>query len=128
MTGDRTRLLERVLAANLAYSEARERVLEEFERAYLEKALADNGGNVAAAAAVRASRGVTSSGFARGSAELLRLVDAHVVDQHLLRERRWCRSATPGQLPPTAKLSRMKNGWSHTQVAPAGSCDGVTVQ
>ena len=50
-------LLERVLAANLAYSEARQRVLEEFERAYLEKALAENNGNVAAAAA--------SSGIAR---------------------------------------------------------------
>jgi two-component system response regulator HydG len=50
-------LLGRVLGANLAYSEARQRVLEEFERAYLEKALADNGGNVAAAAA--------SSGIAR---------------------------------------------------------------
>lgn len=50
-------LLERVLAANLGYSEARQRVLEEFERAYLEKALADNRGNVAAAAA--------SSGIAR---------------------------------------------------------------
>jgi DNA-binding NtrC family response regulator len=46
-----------VLSANLAYSEARQRVLEEFERAYLEKALADSGGNVAAAAA--------SSGIAR---------------------------------------------------------------
>ncbi|HEY3816900.1 MAG TPA: sigma 54-interacting transcriptional regulator [Polyangiaceae bacterium] len=44
-------LLARVLAANLGYSEARERVLEEFERAYLEKALADSGGNVATAAA-----------------------------------------------------------------------------
>jgi DNA-binding NtrC family response regulator len=52
-----TGLLERVLGANLAYSEARQRVLEEFERAYLEKALADSGGNVAAAAA--------SSGIAR---------------------------------------------------------------
>ncbi len=50
-------LLERVLNANLAYSEARQRMLEEFERAYLEKALADNHGNVAAAAA--------SSGIAR---------------------------------------------------------------
>ncbi len=50
-------LLARVLGANLAYSEARQRVLEEFERAYLEKALADSGGNVAAAAA--------SSGIAR---------------------------------------------------------------
>jgi DNA-binding NtrC family response regulator len=55
--GENTGLLERVLAANLAYSEARQRVLEEFERAYLEKALADSGGNVAAAAA--------SSGIAR---------------------------------------------------------------
>jgi two-component system response regulator HydG len=44
-------LLERVLGANLGYSEARQRVLEEFERAYLEKALADIGGNVAQAAA-----------------------------------------------------------------------------
>jgi two-component system response regulator HydG len=55
--GAGTGLLERVLGANLAYSEARQRVLEEFERAYLEKALADNGGNVASAAA--------SSGIAR---------------------------------------------------------------
>ena len=55
--GERSGLLERVLGANLGYSEARQRVLEEFERAYLEKALADNGGNVAAAAA--------SSGIAR---------------------------------------------------------------
>ena len=50
-------VLSRVLGANLGYSEARQRMLEEFERAYLEKALADNGGNVAAAAA--------SSGIAR---------------------------------------------------------------
>jgi DNA-binding NtrC family response regulator len=50
-------LLERVLAMNLGYSEARQRVLEEFERAYLEKALESSGGNVAAAAA--------SSGIAR---------------------------------------------------------------
>jgi two-component system response regulator HydG len=50
-------VLTRILGANLAYSEARQRVLEEFERAYLEKALADSGGNVAAAAA--------SSGIAR---------------------------------------------------------------
>jgi DNA-binding NtrC family response regulator len=50
-------MLERVLATNLGYSEARQRVLEEFEAAYLEKALADSGGNVAAAAA--------SSGIAR---------------------------------------------------------------
>ncbi len=49
--GEARGLLERVLAANFAYSEARQRVLEEFERAYLEKALADSGGNVAAAAA-----------------------------------------------------------------------------
>jgi two-component system response regulator HydG len=55
--GQERGLLERVLSANLAYSEARQRVLEEFERAYLEKALADSGGNVAAAAA--------SSGIAR---------------------------------------------------------------
>lgn len=50
-------LLTRVLSANLGYSEARQRVLEEFERSYLEKALADNKGNVQAAAA--------SSGIAR---------------------------------------------------------------
>jgi two-component system response regulator HydG len=48
---DHADLLARVLAANLGYSEARERMLDEFERAYLEKALADSGGNVAAAAA-----------------------------------------------------------------------------
>jgi DNA-binding NtrC family response regulator len=56
-TGTGTGLLERVLGANLAYSEARQRLLDEFERAYMEKALADSGGNVAAAAA--------SSGIAR---------------------------------------------------------------
>lgn len=44
-------IMARVLAAKLGYSEARQRVLEEFERAYLEKALADAGGNVARAAA-----------------------------------------------------------------------------
>jgi DNA-binding NtrC family response regulator len=49
--------LAKILAAKLGYSEARRRMLEEFERAYLEKALADNKGNVAAAAA--------SSGIAR---------------------------------------------------------------
>ncbi len=49
--------LSRILAARLGYSEARQRMLEEFERAYLERALADAGGNVSAAAA--------SSGIAR---------------------------------------------------------------
>ncbi len=49
--GEPAGLLERVLAANLPYSEARARVLEDFERAYLERALAENRGNVAAAAA-----------------------------------------------------------------------------
>jgi two-component system response regulator HydG len=49
--GEPAGLLERVLTANLPYSEARARVLEEFERAYLERALAERGGNVAAAAA-----------------------------------------------------------------------------
>ena len=44
-------VLRRILNANLGYSEARQRMLEEFEREYLQKALADNGGNVAAAAA-----------------------------------------------------------------------------
>ena len=57
-------LLTRVLAANLGYSEARERVLDEFERAYLEKALADSGGNVAVAAA--------KSGIARRHFQRLR--------------------------------------------------------
>jgi DNA-binding NtrC family response regulator len=44
-------LLKRVLGANLAYPEARRRLLQEFETAYIEKALADYGGNVGAAAA-----------------------------------------------------------------------------
>jgi two-component system response regulator HydG len=44
-------VMSRVLDAKLGYSEARQRVLEEFERAYLERALADAGGNVARAAA-----------------------------------------------------------------------------
>jgi DNA-binding NtrC family response regulator len=44
-------LLTRVLGANLAYPEARRRLLQEFETAYIEKALADYGGNVGAAAA-----------------------------------------------------------------------------
>jgi DNA-binding NtrC family response regulator len=43
--------LKRILNANLGYSEARHRMLEEFERAYLERALAQSGGNVAMAAA-----------------------------------------------------------------------------
>jgi DNA-binding NtrC family response regulator len=42
---------KQILSADLGYSEARQRVLQEFERAYLEKALAKSGGNVAAAAA-----------------------------------------------------------------------------
>jgi DNA-binding NtrC family response regulator len=57
-------VLTRVLAANLGYSEARERMLDEFERAYLEKALAESGGNVAAAAA--------KSGIARRHFQRLR--------------------------------------------------------
>jgi DNA-binding NtrC family response regulator len=44
-------ILKRVVASNLGFSEARQRVLDAFERAYLEKALADSKGNVAAAAA-----------------------------------------------------------------------------
>jgi DNA-binding NtrC family response regulator len=62
--GDRGDVLARVLAANLGYSEARERVLDEFERAYLEKALAESSGNVAAAAA--------KSGIARRHFQRLR--------------------------------------------------------
>jgi DNA-binding NtrC family response regulator len=56
--------LAKILAAKLGYSEARRRMLEEFERAYLEKALADNKGNVAAAAA--------ASGIARRHFQRLR--------------------------------------------------------
>jgi two-component system, NtrC family, response regulator HydG len=44
-------LLQRVLALGLAYPEARRKVLQEFETAYIERALADYGGNVGAAAA-----------------------------------------------------------------------------
>jgi two-component system, NtrC family, response regulator HydG len=44
-------LLKRVLGANLAYPEARRRLLQEFEAAYIEKALADYAGNIGAAAA-----------------------------------------------------------------------------
>jgi DNA-binding NtrC family response regulator len=50
-------VMQRILRSNLGYSEARLCMLEAFERAYLEKALEENGGNVAAAAA--------SSGIAR---------------------------------------------------------------
>jgi|SRR5579859_1545149 len=57
-------VLARVLAEDLGYSEARGRVLEEFERAYLEKALAESGGNVGAAAA--------KSGIARRHFQRLR--------------------------------------------------------
>jgi two-component system, NtrC family, response regulator HydG len=62
--GDTGGELAQVLAANLGYSEARERVLELFERAYLERALAESGGNVAAAAA--------KSGIARRHFQRLR--------------------------------------------------------
>jgi DNA-binding NtrC family response regulator len=57
-------VLARVLSENLGYSEARGRVLEEFERAYLEKALAESGGNVGEAAA--------KSGIARRHFQRLR--------------------------------------------------------
>jgi DNA-binding NtrC family response regulator len=57
-------VLAKVLAENLGYSEARGRVLEEFERAYLEKALAESGGNVGEAAA--------KSGIARRHFQRLR--------------------------------------------------------
>jgi DNA-binding NtrC family response regulator len=43
--------LERVLGENLPYSAARQRVLQEFERAYIERVLAEHGGNVLRAAA-----------------------------------------------------------------------------
>jgi len=49
--GEERGLLERILGANLGYSEARQRVLEEFERAYVDQALAAHDGNVAAASA-----------------------------------------------------------------------------
>jgi DNA-binding NtrC family response regulator len=57
-------VMQRILKANLGYSEARLCMLEAFERAYLEKALADNAGNVAAAAA--------ASGIARRHFQRLR--------------------------------------------------------
>jgi DNA-binding NtrC family response regulator len=44
-------LLQRILALGLPYPEARRKVLQEFETAYIEKALAAYGGNVGAAAA-----------------------------------------------------------------------------
>jgi transcriptional regulator with GAF, ATPase, and Fis domain len=53
-----------VLAMNLAYPEARRRVLESFVRRYVARALAASGGNVAAAAA--------ASGIARRYFQLLR--------------------------------------------------------
>ncbi len=43
--------LERVLAMGLPWSAARQRVLQEFERSYVEKVLAEHGGNVLRAAA-----------------------------------------------------------------------------
>jgi transcriptional regulator with GAF, ATPase, and Fis domain len=43
--------LERVLAMSLPYSAARQRVLAEFERRYVERVLAEHGGNVLRAAA-----------------------------------------------------------------------------
>ncbi len=43
--------IKELVTSDLPYPEARRRVLEEFQRVYLEKALATTGGNVAAAAA-----------------------------------------------------------------------------
>jgi DNA-binding NtrC family response regulator len=51
LAGEANGLLERIVGGKLGYSEARQRVLEEFERAYVEKALAEHNGNVAAASA-----------------------------------------------------------------------------
>jgi DNA-binding NtrC family response regulator len=50
-SGEPNGVLERIVGSKLGYSEARGRVLEEFERAYVEKALAEHGGNVAVASA-----------------------------------------------------------------------------
>jgi DNA-binding NtrC family response regulator len=43
--------LERLIASGLPYRTARQRILEEFEQRYLERVLAENGGNVMRAAA-----------------------------------------------------------------------------
>jgi DNA-binding NtrC family response regulator len=63
-SSDRGDFLDRVLDRGLALGEARQQVLEEFERRYLERALADHGGNVTKAAA--------ASGVARRYFHLLR--------------------------------------------------------
>lgn len=62
-TGD-TGLFERVLAKDLPLARARELVVSEFERAYVDRVLAANGGSVAKAAA--------ASGLARRYFQLLR--------------------------------------------------------
>ena len=36
-------------------------------------------------------------------------------------------SGLPGQLPPTARLRMMKNGWSKTHLPPAGHCEELKV-
>ncbi len=55
--GDGAGFLEGVLASNVPWPEARQRVLDELERRYIERALAEHGGNV--------SRAAAASGIAR---------------------------------------------------------------
>ncbi len=63
-------------------------------------------------------------GLRGSSAGVGGLIDAHPVDLHGLREGGG-RVGRSGELPPTATLSRMKKGWSNSQVRPvadAGVC------
>lgn len=62
--GDVGEAFAAVIAADLPFSRARQRILEVFERVYTERVLAQNGGNVARAAAV--------SGLARRYFQVLR--------------------------------------------------------
>jgi len=68
-------VLSRVLGANLGYSEARQRMLDEFERAYLEKALADNKGNVAGRGRGRRHRAKVLPADPRASALMVSKAD-----------------------------------------------------
>ncbi len=69
----------------------RRRVLEEFERAYLEKALADSGGNVAAAAA--------SSGIARRHFQRIRARQKYGAEPVAPRDIRGSRRREPARSP-----------------------------
>jgi two-component system response regulator HydG len=57
-------LIENILSKRLSLLEARQRIVEEFDRAYLSLALAESGGNVTRAAAI--------SGLARRNFQILR--------------------------------------------------------